>query len=178
MTTVAALIRDGVVHMAADSQTNIYDRPVYTARKIIRRSVGSSDLLLGVAGDGAMAALLRYDWEMPLRGDYAELRWLNLVMSSITDLALERNIGLEDGRLTTSILIGHRGALYHGTHHQLVSPGMSCAAIGRGEEPAMATMLALQDHTTLGPEFILEHAIAYAGRLTNGTGGPIRYERA
>ena len=178
MTTVAALIRDGVVHMAADSQTNIYDRPVYGAQKIVRLTAGGESLLLGVAGDGAMSDLLTHDWTPPEVPADDLGPWLHDVAFTITDLCMQRNVGIDDGRLTSSVLIGYRGQLWHLTHHQVIAPGMNCAAIGRGEEPAMATMLALQEHTALSPDTILTQAIGYAARLTNGTGGPIRYEHA
>lgn len=179
MTTVAALIHNGTVYMAADSQTNIYDRPVYTAQKIIRRTSGGVPLLLGVAGDGAMGGLLTYDWTPPYAASDGGLRgWLHEVATSITALCIERNVGLDNGRLHSSVLIGYRGELHHLTHGQAIDPGMNCAAIGRGEEPAMATMLALRDHTNLDPDAILAAAIGYAARLTDGTGGRIHYEHA
>jgi ATP-dependent protease HslVU (ClpYQ) peptidase subunit len=140
VTTIAAVARDGRVHMAADSLTNIYDRPVFDgARKIRRIPVGeSSEALLAVCGDGGLADLATARLH-PSRPDGDLQAWAAGIAYEISGLAVEHGL-IEQGRLDGSLLLGFDGSLWHITHGQAIPIPDGVAAAGSGEGPAMGAL--------------------------------------
>jgi ATP-dependent protease HslVU (ClpYQ) peptidase subunit len=140
VTTIAAVARDGQVHMAADSLTNIYDRPIFDgARKIRRIPVGETgQALLGVCGDGGLADLASARLR-PSRPDSDLQAWAAGVAYEISSLAVEHGL-TEQGRLDGSLLLGFDGRLWHTTHGQAIPIPDGVAAAGSGEGPAMGAL--------------------------------------
>lgn len=145
MTTLAAVARYGVVHMASDSMTNVYDRPILGVPKIVRLPAGpDAEMLIGVCGDGAMIELLRSDLKVdgaPRPGEGLQ-PWATAVARAATDLAVSAVL-VEDGRMSGSLVLGFAGQLWTIVHGQAVPHRDGVAAIGSGEGPAIGAMDAL-----------------------------------
>lgn len=147
MTTVVAVARDGLVHMAADSATNVYDRPVLGVVKIrTHEAKDSARMLLGYAGDGALpsvvAAHLIIDAAPRIEDDDQKHQvWAEAVARAITELAIEHNL-TEGGRLTSNVILGFHGRVWTLTHMQAIQHHDGLAALGSGEEPALGAVLA------------------------------------
>lgn len=147
MTTVCAVARDGVVVMGADSMTNVYDRPVYGVRKIARVDVkdASADpanptLLLGIAGDGALANLVNaLSIDTTPTPDEPCQPWANTVASALTEILVEAGC-TENGRIDGNLLLGWRGQLWTISHHQAIPHLDGVAALGAGEGPAIGCL--------------------------------------
>lgn len=145
MTTVAALAVDGTVWMAADSCTNVYDRPIIgAARKLRAFTVAGTRgerLLLGFAGDGGIPDLLEATWlpADPPSTEHDQHSWVAEHSREITRLAVEAGF-VQDGRLDAGILLGWRGRLWSLCHAQAVPIPDGIAAIGSGEGPAMGAL--------------------------------------
>ena len=174
MTTVVAVAQGHDVWMAADTMTNIYDRPVYTARKIRRVSTPSGDLLLGFSGDGALADMVQYRVGYPaLTGDRLDL-WATSIAIAISTQGVAEGL-VDDGRLGGNLILGTQGRLWTLVHMQAVAHDDGMAAVGTGEGPAIGALEAL---LLLGekPEFAVQQACEIGIARDRYSGGDVTTE--
>lgn len=178
MTTVVAYAKGEHTIMAADTMTNVYDRPVPSARKIMR--IGTTDqagqLLLGCAGSGAAPALIEAQCSVESLPDFENSRdrnaWATAVASTVTGLYLEHQL-VDGGLLDGTLLLASHGYLWTLTHHQAIAHPDGMAAIGSGEGPALGALHALID-SRVAPKKAVEKACEIGIRLDRYSGGPIQ----
>lgn len=177
MTTVAALIHEGNVYMAADSRSNVYDRPIDGVRKILRVPAGDGEILLGVCGDGALAGVLptALKVEAPPETGVDAQPWANSVARAITEATLEARITNEAGRMDGSLILGAAGRLWTVSHMQAIPHLDNVAALGSGEGPAIGAMDALLPAGG-NPVEILVHAVRIAIHRDRNSGGAVWLE--
>jgi ATP-dependent protease HslVU (ClpYQ) peptidase subunit len=177
LTTVVAVARGGEVHMAGDTLTNVYERPVVgAARKVLRIRAGSSEVLVGVSGEGALGGLLpahlKIDDVPPTPG--VAFEWANAVAVAVSEIA-EAHHCLDDGRLDATLLLGWNGLLWTVTHHQAVPHPDGVAAIGSGEGPGIGAVDAfLQVGYT--PRDAVQAAVRVAISRDKHSAAPTMYE--
>lgn len=144
MTTVLAAVDGASVVMGADSCTNVYARPIPgSVTKIVRMDAGDRDVLLGVAGDGGIPALLstlRLP-DAPEDGEPTGL-WASQVAMLISRAAVEAGL-CEDGRMDSHLVLGFAGQVWTLTHGQAIAHPDGRAAVGSGEGPAIGALDAL-----------------------------------
>lgn len=147
MTTVAALARDGAVWMAADSLTNVYDRPIPDGCRKIRRyqTADGGEALVGISGTGALATIMDADLNLadldPPKPDELD-RWANEVARKVSAICVAAHVA-DDGKLDGVLLLGHAGRLWTMVHCYAIPHPDGMAALGSGEGPAMGAMDAL-----------------------------------
>ncbi|MCU1590656.1 MAG: hypothetical protein JWP11_1912 [Frankiales bacterium] len=144
MTTIAAVARDGQVWMAADSATNVYDRPIFDgARKIRRINASGREFLLGCCGAGGMADVMGYRLAATLAAGMGELTdlqyWAANVAWAANVLAVEAGLA-ENGRQDGSLLLGCAGQLWVLSEVQAIRIPDGVCALGSGEGPAMGAL--------------------------------------
>lgn len=178
MTTIAALVDDGVVYMAADTQNVVYDRPIPdAAQKIHRLTTASRDeVLIGVCGDGALMVLIRSALHIDATptGDDDPLPWADSIARALTDLALDAGVRNEDGRMDGTALLGWDGELWALTHHQAIPFSDGWAALGSGSDfaiGALAVLHGVSDH----PANKVYRAVCIACDHDKHSGQPIQY---
>lgn len=190
MTTVVALAQDGNVHMAADTTTNVYDRPIFGVRKICRVEILGIRALIGVSGDGAFchllpvainaseSALLR-DKTVRSAGD-SDTHIAHTIAEALTELAVARGL-VDDGRMNGNFLLGFKGQLWTLVHQQAIAHPDGLAAIGSGEGPAMGCLWALATREGGGrlpmtPGLAVTYACRAAIRFDRYSGGVVQVE--
>lgn len=146
MTTVVAFSFGEACVMAADSYTNVYDRPVDGAQKVIQcTTTDGGYYLLGFASEGAGPSIIRRHLtihEMPdLRDDDSRNGWANTTAQAITELYADHLL-LEQGRMDANLLLGAAGYLWTITHMQAIPHLDGLGAIGSGEGPALGALYA------------------------------------
>ena len=174
MTTVVAVAQGHEVWMAADTMTNIYDRPVYTARKIRRITTDSGDILLGISGDGALADMIEHRVEYPVLTDKHFDAWATEIAIAISKQGVAEGLA-DDGRLGGNLILGVQGRLWTLVHMQAVAHDDGMAAIGTGEGPAIG---ALEILLKLGekPEFAVQQACEIGIARDRYSGGDVTAE--
>lgn len=146
MTTVIALAEPRGVWMAADTLTNIYERPVRGwARKILRLPVGElgGEVLLGISGNAGMVSKARAVWadgfpDPPDDPDAAQ-EWADAIASALTTPMVEAGM-VSEGRLDGHFLLGYPGGLWTLQHHLAILCPDGRGAVGSGEGPAMGAL--------------------------------------
>jgi ATP-dependent protease HslVU (ClpYQ) peptidase subunit len=190
--TAAIAYGDGQnVWMAADSMTNIYTRPVLSAKKIARLAVtqtGGLDLdpfaLISTAGDGGLMQLIR-KWTPPEFATGSDVdAWAQTVAEAITMMAIANGM-TEGGRMGASCLLGFQGRVWTISHMYAVSHPDNISAIGSGEGPAIGALDAQlerskQDHGawSYSPENMLIRAMKIAINRDQHVAGEIQIETA
>lgn len=153
MTTVVAAAVDGVIVMAADTMTNIYDRPMPgSATKIRRLKVGESgEALLAFCGAGGLTNAVdavKVEAEPDPRDEDDVRKWAASITHAIDDWA--REVGLVDNNLADgSILLGWNGRLWTLSNAQAIPHLDGRAALGSGEGPALGALDVLLDRMQL-----------------------------
>lgn len=147
MTTVIAAAADGVVYMAADTLTNVYDRPIVgSIHKIIRVPFtdGSGEALVAFAGNGALPGAIGAGLKIKRgpKGGKDPQPWAYAVACAITQLAVEAGL-VESGCLDGIALLGWGGHVWTVFHGGALLHPDGRAAIGSGEGPAIGALDAL-----------------------------------
>lgn len=141
MTTVVACCAGDDVIMAADTCTNVYERPIIGgATKLHYVDAGDETVILGLAGHGGLAGVvpaLTFE-DPPEPGEDAQA-WAHGVAMAITQAALEANL-VEDGQMDGHLLLGWRGHLWTLVHAMAIPHPDGRAAIGSGEGPAIGAL--------------------------------------
>lgn len=179
MTTILAVATEAGVLMAADSMTNVYDRPIPGAVKKIRRiKVGTGEALFAVCGVGGLAAAadhLDIDTEPDLGDEDAVQSWANEIAASVQLWAAQ--VGLvNEGRMDGSILFAWRDRLWTISEVQAIPHPDRRAALGSGEGPALGAFDALVDVAGLKPHDAVYHAMRIAIDRDRNSGDPIQIE--
>ncbi|MFG1872133.1 hypothetical protein [Micromonospora arborensis] len=178
MTTVVAAAVNGTVYMAADTMTNIYERPVPDgAKKIVRLPAGDGEVLLAVTGAGGLIgvaeALLKIDGEP--KPDEDPQQWAFTVARAVTELATENGL-IEGGQLDGSLLLGWNGRLWTLVHAMAVPHKDGRAALGSGEGPAIGALDALLDRD-VPPATAVAHAAGVGCKRDRYSGLPLQFEQ-
>lgn len=163
MTTVAGIARNGCVAIAADRTNNVYDRPIICgATKVRRKQTGDGHtVLVAVTGDGALMALVRDALHIEaVPAPQADTQqWADAVAQAITELALERSIRNDDGRMDGTVMLGWNGTLWSLTHMQAIPHPDGIAGLGSGSDYAVGAMTAINSFI---PDDDLDlHTVAY-----------------
>ncbi|SDT74293.1 hypothetical protein [Actinoplanes derwentensis] len=184
MTTVVGLAGPAGVWMAADSRTNVYDRPVGGAVKILRMPLdGDQVVLVGFSGNAGMPGLARRVWRedlrLPTRGDGLQ-QWCDEIASLFTEPMVAA--GMSDaGLLDGNFLLGVPGAgdlpstLWTIGHHMAIRHHDDRGAVGSGEGPAIGALDAL---LALGtePSAAVHQACMIAISRDRWSGRPVQQE--
>lgn len=180
MTTVVGLARGGVVYMAADSQVSLCERPMPTVNKILRLPVGAdgAQVLLGLAGDGALASLarrfLKFDLA-PGEGDEDELTdFADQVAITMAELARDHG-ALDEGRMAGMLLMGFAGRLWTVLHSNVVPHPDGLAAVGSGGDAALGAMDAMEPFSVDPAEAVVRAVQIAIGRDINSA-APVNVE--
>lgn len=180
MTTVVAAALDGVVVMAADSMTNVYDRPMPAAATKIRRlKIGESgEALLAFCGAGGLtnaADHITIDTEPDASDDEDVRRWASAITHAIDDWA--REIGLTDNNLADgTVLLGWNGRLWTLSNAQAIPHLDGRAALGSGEGPAIGALDVLLETRDLHPVEAVTWACSVGVSRDRFSGLPIQVE--
>lgn len=147
MTTLVAAAIDGQIAMAADTLTNVYNRPIIGGATKIRRVKmhGCPNVLLGIAGCGglvAAASQITLPDEPDTTDDAACQEWAMAVAVVLNRWAVEAGI-TQDGRMDGSVLLGWGGRLWTCSEVQAIPHPDGRAALGSGEGPAIGALDAL-----------------------------------
>lgn len=191
MTTIVGYADGRGVWMSADTQTNVYDRPVSGARKILRLIVLDAGeepaaVLLGIAGNAAMPALARKAWEgveRNLPDSEAGLQdWCDYVASVLTERMVEAGlVDPEEGQLDGNFLLGvparggRASTLWTIAHHMAIRMPDGRGAVGSGEGPATGALDASLS-AGLKPDMAVLEACGIAIKRDRYSGFPIRSE--
>lgn len=146
MTTILALARNGQVLMAADSLTNVYERPIPGGiGKIVRLHAGDGQpLLLGCCGAGGLPGVIRAHLKVDATpaDDQDPDQWAHAVAEAVTSVAAEAHL-FDDGRLDGSIILGWGGRVWTLGTSRACAHRDGIAAVGSGEGPAIGALDAL-----------------------------------
>lgn len=148
MTTIVGYARGRHTLMAADAVTNVYDRPVYSAEKILSCTTVGKDgsYLLGFAGEGAGPSVIRRRHSVACMPDFTDQAdrngWAASIASAVTEIFLEHQL-VDQQRIDGTALLAAGGFLWTLTHHQAIAHPDGMAAIGSGEGPALGALHAL-----------------------------------
>lgn len=179
MTTIAAFVLDGTIHMAADSCNNVYDRPIISgAQKIIRHPAGDGEVLLAVTGSGGIMRMIpqRLHIEaVPVEGDDDPQQWADAVAFALTELCVDAHLLNSDGQMDGTVLLGWNGRLWSLTHMQAIPHPDGVGALGTGEGPAIGVIDALRRRSADGHAIVTE-AVRVACHRDRYSAGPIQYE--
>ncbi|WP_433067391.1 hypothetical protein [Dactylosporangium sp. CS-033363] len=185
MTTIVGAARGGIVHMAADSCTNVYDVPLPgAATKIIRRHLGDrEEMLLGVTGSAGLAQVLadpvlfrtyRVD-ELTVDDELDSVdRVAFTIARKVTAAAVDAKL-LEDGRMDSNVLLGWRGRLWTIAHMCAIPHPDGIAALGSGHGFAFGAVDALLG-TGVDAEDAVARACLIAIERDRYSAGPIQVE--
>jgi hypothetical protein len=156
VTTVVGVAVEAGVWMAADSRTNVYDRPVFGAMKILELPVeGTPGVLIGVAGNAGMPGVIRRVWpdDVAAPGSADVLQnWCDEIASILTTPMVDAGM-TDEGQLDGNFLLGIPGrlavdlpsSLWTVGHHMAIRLPDGRGAVGAGEGPAMGALDALLD---------------------------------
>ncbi len=192
MTTLMGLAVDGMVFMAADSQVSLFERPMPGAvRKILRMPVGDGgEVLLGIAGDGALAGLARRFLRIPSAPgpDEADVTdFAEQVAQGMSELARDHGI-VEDGRMAGTLLLGWGGRIWTIVHSQAIPHRDGVAAAGSGGDAALGALDAFLSMGVSPGDAVVRAVMIAVGRDINSappisvellhSGGPSEEEDA
>lgn len=178
MTTIAALVLDGTVHMAADSCNNVYDRPIIGgAQKIIRHPAGDGEVLLAVTGSGGIMRIIpqRLHVEAAPSGGEDPQSWADAVAFALTELCVEARMLNTDGVMDGTVLLGWNARLWSLTHMQAIPHPDGVGALGTGEGPAIGVIDALRARDGNGRDIVTE-AVRVACHRDRYSAEPVQYE--
>ena len=179
MTTVVAVADERGVWMAADTTTNIYDRPVTGwARKIIRLRAGAGTALLGISGNAGIPGQVRRVWpdglsELPVDAEERQV-WAEDIASELTVPLVEAGM-VHEGQLDGHLLLGVPGAVWTIQHHMAILCPAGRGAVGTGEGPAMGAVDAFLQ-MKYQPDRAVELAATIACARDRWSGLPLQLE--
>ncbi len=176
---MVGLARDGRVWMAADSLVSVCDRPMPgSVRKILRLPVGGGgEVLLAIAGDGALAGLARRFLKIgpaPGSGEDQVADFADQIAQDLSALATEHGV-LHEGRMDGMLLLGWGGRVWTLVHAQAIPHPDGLAAAGSGGDAALGAMDALLGLGTEPAEAVVRAVQIAIGRDIN-SGGPVAVE--
>ena len=179
MTTVAAIAVDGAVYVAADSRTNVYERPIDNGARKIRRvtCTKGGELLLAFCGAGALADLVpaKLDVEaLPAHDDDAQ-QWAAAIAWAVSDIAFDARL-TDGGQMDGSILLAASGRLWTLSNYGAIPHPDGIAALGSGEGPAIGVIDVLLELGADDPAHVVRRAVAIACHRDRHSSPPIYFE--
>ena len=172
MTTIVGYAKGPHTILAADTQTNVHDRPEYTAVKIHRHPTTRRDgaVLLGYAGAARALVAQHLTIEcLPNMADPDDRNtWATSIAVAITGIYLDHGL-TEDGQMDGTVLAGAQGHLWT-IAHNLAIPSPGYGAIGTGSDIAIGALHALTD-AGIHPIDACTRAVHYAAKYDLHTGG-------
>jgi hypothetical protein len=183
MTTVVGLATEDGVWMAADSGTNVYDRPVGGAMKLLTLPLADEKTaVLGISGNAGMPAMVRRVWatdsNLP-EADHLLDDWCAALATNLTVPMVEAGMTDPDGQLDGTFLLGLPATSNDGPtlwtleHHMAIRMPDGRGAVGSGEGPAMGALDALLDASRLSPQFAVTRACGIAIERCRFSVGPV-----
>jgi ATP-dependent protease HslVU (ClpYQ) peptidase subunit len=179
VTTVVGLAVDGMVFMAADSQVSLCERPMPGAvRKILRLPIDSGgEVLLGIAGDGALAGLARRFLKIataPGSDEADVVDFVERIAQGMSEVARDHGI-VEEGRMAGLLLLGWGGRVWTLVHSQAIPHLDGVAAVGSGGDAALGAVDALRGFGVDPWDAVVRAVTIAIGRDINSA-GPVRVE--
>lgn len=183
MTTIVAVVREGVTVMAADTTgTDGCGRRYPDIGKIARKPVGrDGDALIGAAGRAALLPLVRFDLNLPIGPDPADEDdcnlWAQRVAEALTALMVDMKPALtdDDGNVDGGGLLAYAGRLWILQENWAYRATRGWAAIGSGDDFATGALELLQE---VGAEEAATVAVSVACRHDAATAPPIEVQVA
>jgi hypothetical protein len=182
VTTIAALVHDRTVWMAADTASvSGVDRRWYHTRPKIARlrtaAPGPAELLLGTCGPSSLNAFVHHHLKVgaPDPGDDDDCdRWAQSIGEAIADWAAETKPSVLDhtGQLDGGGVLGYAGRLWAVFAHHADRIPDGVLAVGSGGDLALGALAALQPHVRAGavdPHEAVVDAVRIAARWDAGT---------
>jgi len=158
-TTVLAVLRDGVLALAADGQVTVGNAVFKQGAQKVRRS-SRGDALIGFAGGAADAMALTERLEAKLEAHRGN------VLRAAVELAKDWRTDRALRRLDAMLLVGDRDhVLVVSGNGDVIEPDDGVAAIGSGGGYALAAARALVRHTGLGAAEIADQALRVAADI-------------
>lgn len=182
MTTIVAAVDadTGRVHLAVDSLTNVYERPIPGGvRKLarVRFGDGTGEAVLAASGDTALNQILTHDLVIPAGPpgpSEAELeRWAHGVAAECTRLAVAAGI-VEDGKMDGALLLCAAGTIWTIYHGAALRHPDGRAAVGSGEGPAIGALDVILDQQFVSVEVAVQMACKVGIGRDRHSGEPIR----
>jgi ATP-dependent protease HslVU (ClpYQ) peptidase subunit len=179
VTTVLAYAVDGVVHMGADTRTNIGDRTLDgAARKMLRLPHAGGELLVGISGNAGMPGRIRAAWPTDIAaapdGELVQA-WAEDVAAVLTQTMLDSAMTDGEGRMESEFLLGAAGRVWTVYHHAAIPHADGRAAVGTGGPLALAALDVLLGQGR-DPEQSVRQALCAAIRLDMWSGFPFELE--
>lgn len=182
MTTIVAAVDadTGRVHIAGDSLTNVYERPIPGGvRKLARVPFGdgsSGGAVLAASGDTALNQIITHDLVIPAGPpgpSEAELeRWAHGVATECTRLAVAAGI-VEDGKMEGAMLLCAAGTIWTIYHGAALRHPDGRAALGSGEGPAIGALDVILDQQFVSVEVAVQMACKAGIARDRHSGEPI-----
>ncbi|TAK89305.1 MAG: hypothetical protein EPO06_11600 [Burkholderiaceae bacterium] len=177
MTTIVALARGGHVWMGADELTNVYERPVLGAVKILRHPAGTSEVLLGFTGFAGLVAETATHLTITEPPQYAGemLGWAHTIAAKVSRIAMGAHL-TEDGQMAGRVLLGACGRLWTLTHMGAIAHLDGMGALGSGEGPAIGALDALTRYSAVDPAEAVTIAVQIGINRDRCSGGTPQVE--
>ena len=183
MTVIVGIATGATIHLAADRQVQYGNQAVHGARKLRRIALDGGDVVIGVAGSGALmttTARMLAQTGLPnvppnAAADDAVDDWANMVAEAITALAAATNPPVtitregQSGDIDGAVLLGVAGRLYYLFGNQSARAVDGIATLGIGSELALGAVLVGLRHG-LTPDEVAAHAVELACRYIPGCG--------
>lgn len=176
MTCIAALVENGKVYMAADSQCTTGDVVgMLSEGKIIKKD----DILMGVCGKASIINGIRYDLYLPARHiDDTDNHYIFKVGKAIDSLFEIENKYRQDAKdANAGIIIGYKGKIYEysGGGGCILAYSNDFLCDGSGWKHAQGSLFTTQK-MNLSPKERLRLALESAIHFCASCGGDITYE--
>lgn len=158
-TTVLAVVKDGVIAMAADGQVTLGDTVMKASAEKVRR-ISKNRALVGFAGGAADALTLLERLEAKLEAYPGNVRRASVELAR--DWRTDRMLR----RLEATMLVGDaQSLLVVSGNGDVIEPDDGIAAIGSGGAYALSAARALSRHSQMSPEEIAREALQIAAEI-------------
>lgn len=159
-TTILCVAHGGQVAMAGDGQVSLGNTVMKQSARKVRRIGSDSNVLVGFAGSASDGLTLLERFEEKLKAHRGQLRRaaVELTKEWRTDKILRR---LE----AMLIVADAESVLILSGNGDVLEPDHGIAAVGSGGSYAQAAALALQEHTKMSAQEIVESAMKVAGDI-------------
>jgi ATP-dependent HslUV protease subunit HslV len=167
-TTVLAMVKDGLIAMAADGQVTVGDVVMKQCAEKVR-SLAKGKALVGFAGGAADALTLLERLEAKFESSPGNVR------RAAVELARDWRSDRMLRRLEALLIVGDADTLLVVSGNgDVIEPDDGIAAIGSGGSYALAAARALSQHTKLSVEQIVEEALMIAAGICIYTNDSIK----
>ncbi len=186
MTAIIAVTDGSKVVMGADSAgTRGWDLRTRSAQdtKLIRRSGGYADMLIGASGSARWVSLLRDQFvvppleERPLTGQGIPRSYIASVVEAMYRLAKSYDLLDNEKEIHGSMLLACRGVIWHiDSGFALIQHEQPYAAIGCGDQIALGALYVMSQNSDYTFKRMVQEALEAAERFSAGVRGPFVIE--